>query len=808
MLLGRKLWRELRSQKGQSIAVILVTAIGVLLYVTSAGGYLDLDSSYAHTRAQLALADLHIDVPAISDEEVAAIAASGGVKHAEARVVTSLPFRIGRDKDRVELRVISAPQHLDRVLLLLGRTPRGPDEVLVEKHLAHYHDLEPGDAITLDAPGRQQTLRVSGVAVSAEYLWVTRDETDIFAMPDAFGVGWMDRDGLRTLARDVLEASAGSIEGAATPGLATLAVAASPSAGNQLLIGRAEGTTDAKLTDEVRRRLGEERVLAATPAKDLLGVRVLQLDVDGYRDMAAFFPAFFLAVAVFIVASLLSRLVDAQRPLLATLLALGVSRTRVLAHYLAYSFALAGTGALIGAGLGLLASREMTHQYALELGIPFVVTSLHWELALHGLLFGALTALLAGWAPAFHASRLPPAEGMRPPRPRLSMLARAARRMPLPLWLRLAIRDVIGRPFRSVGAVMGVAAALVLVLSTGAFTDSMTTTFNVLFEDANRYDLRIDLVRPERAEDLQARLKKVAGVSHLEGIVALPVSLSREGAQGASDETHAMLRGLVDDASLLRSIDLDRRVVMPDAGGIVLGRTTARSLGVELGEKVRAELLPHGPAATFHVAGFADAVMGDTASVRLADAQQAFGLKGLVTAAALSVRPGELDRTREEIAAFADAAHVEDLAATRDAMDALMGLGWLLIGIMLIFSVVLAAAILFNTATLNILERRRELATLRALGRSQRELTLSLTLEHAVIALLGFALGLPLSVLAAKAMLARFSSDLFQLPFVLSAGTVAAAGVGVVLVLLLAQWPALRTVSRASLADLVRVREG
>jgi putative ABC transport system permease protein len=155
-----------------------------------------------------------------------------------------------------------------------------------------------------------------------------------------------------------------------------------------------------------------------------------------------------------------------------------------------------------------------------------------------------------------------------------------------------------------------------------------------------------------------------------------------------------------------------------------------------------------------------------------------------------------------------DVAHVEDVAQLRDQVRDVMALGWFMLLAMLMCSVVLAAAILFNTATLSILERRRELATLRALGRTVREIAIGLTLEHGLLCVAGLALGVPLSMWAIRHVLALYSSDLFHLPFVLSSATVATAVSGIVIVLLLAQWPALRQVARESLAEAVRTREG
>jgi putative ABC transport system permease protein len=160
------------------------------------------------------------------------------------------------------------------------------------------------------------------------------------------------------------------------------------------------------------------------------------------------------------------------------------------------------------------------------------------------------------------------------------------------------------------------------------------------------------------------------------------------------------------------------------------------------------------------------------------------------------------------VAGLPEAARLQDLAALRAQVDGLMGLGLVMLGMMLAFSVILAAAILFNTATLNILERGSELATLRALGRTGPELALALTLEHALLAVLGFALGLPAAMFATRWVLALYSSDLFALPYVMSPPTVLVAAVGVVLTLLLAQWPALRQLARANLAEAVRTREG
>lgn len=787
-VLSRKLLRDLRAQRGLAIAVAVVMILGVLLFVATAGAYEDLQHSYSQTRRTLALAPLHAALPgAVEPQLLSSLRALPSVTRVEPRLVTELPVTPSAEaRRRPTLRVLSLPEEgaaaLDRTQLLSGALP-GAGEVLLEKHFAQHHALTAGS--TLQVPGGP-ALRVSGVAVAAEYLWVARDENDLMPSPDEFGVGWMRRDALRA------EATALLANGTSSP---SLALAAGDAPGNELLID-GTGTLEA-LRRSVERALPE--AAHVTPADELVGVKLLQMDLDGYQGMAIFFPLFFLGVGMFILATVLARLVSAQRPLIGTFLALGVSRGVVLRHYLSFALVLGGGGAVLGAVLGALLAPQLTQAYATELGIPFVQSQLHADLVLIGVGLGLVVSLLAGLVPAVRALRLEPAAAMRPPPPSVSTPARWARRLRGPLPVQLAVRDILDRPLRSLGTALGVAAAVVLVLATGVLMDSMRVTFDSLFSAASRYDVRVDFGEPAPAAGLVERAAQLEGVDAAEPLLVLPARLAVSGRH-----LDALVQALGDDQRLVHAADADGTEQAPTAGSLVLTRHAARELGLGVGDAVT--VTPPGLSPLeLKVSGFADAAMGTVVSVRRADVEQRWGLTGLATAVVVRAHDAQAARAAL-VQAFPHALRIEDRAATRTQFELLMQLGWLMVSLMLVFGGVLAGAILFNTATLLVLERQRELATLEALGLRMREVTAMVTTQHAVLALLGLALGVPLSVLASRAMLASFSGELFAFPFVLQAPTVAVTLVGVFVVVLLAQWPALRKVAHASLAEAVRVR--
>jgi len=390
---------------------------------------------------------------------------------------------------------------------------------------------------------------------------------------------------------------------------------------------------------------------------------------------------------------------------------------------------------------------------------------------------------------------------MRPAPPSLSRAARWLRRVPGPLPVQLAVRDIFDRPLRSLGTSLGVAAAVVLVLTTGVLMDSMRVSFDSLLSRARSYDVRVDFGAPLPSVDSLALAQQVKGVGLADPLLVIPARL-----EAGSATADVQLQALEDGARLVRAVDADGAIVSVASQGLVTTRSAAKKLHVRIGDMVRVVPSGGGAGVPLRLTGFADATMGSIASVRRADVEGPWALLGLATSI-VATAPREPSAVREALVkAFPAALRVEDAAATRQQFEVLMSLGWVMIALMMAFGGVLAGAILFNTATLLVLERQREFATLRALGLRMREVTALVTTQYILLALFGLALGLPLSVVASKAMLAMFTGDLFAFPFVLEPATVGVTLGGVVLVAMVAQWPALTRVSKASLAEAVRVR--
>jgi len=112
--------------------------------------------------------------------------------------------------------------------------------------------------------------------------------------------------------------------------------------------------------------------------------------------------------------------------------------------------------------------------------------------------------------------------------------------------------------------------------------------------------------------------------------------------------------------------------------------------------------------------------------------------------------------------------------------------------------------IIANTATLNLLERETELATLKTLGASDRQLAGMVALENLLLGTLAGLVGIILTFPVTEYLLGKFTGSLFYVPLAIPTGLCLAFFGLVVLMSILATLPAYLRLRSFDLADAVR----
>ena len=774
--LRRKLLRDIRRQRGQFAAVVMLILLGTALFVASYDAYRNLDRSYRSLFDDLRFADVQVtggDTTSIADR----LRDLDDVRTVTTRATTETPVRIGDETliGRLVGVPVDGPAEVNRLAVLRGRPPTSASGgVLAEQHLASYFDLVPGDRVELRTGDGWRTVEVSGVAASAEYLWPARSRQEVFTTPDSFGVLFAPQP-------LVAELTGGPTE----------------------VLVRTTRDDRAAAVDRVEQAAARAGAAAVTTRAEQPSNAVLQEDIEGFGGLALFFPLLFLSGAGMATAVLLRRRVVSERAIIGTLRANGFSQRQVLAHYLAYGVAGGVLGAVLGVPLGLLGARVLTTTYTGVLDLPTTVLGTYPTSIAGGLAFGLVTGAVAAWTPARAAARMAPAEAMRgsvPRTPRTGLVTRLVPAMTaLPATWRLVLRNPGRHRGRTISTMLGVVLALVLVLASGGMIDTVRALVDRQFSTIDRSDATAQLTGSVDRSDL-VTLTAMRGVVDAEPVGQLPVTLVARGQRYSTT-----LEGFASDTTMHRFTRTDGGTGLPDHG-VLLGEAARSELGVTTGDVIGLVDDSGQTLGAVTVRGFVDEPLGTPAYVSLGTFRELAGSAAVRTAAVRVADDASTAEVTDRIEGRDDVVVAVATGRLEELVGQFLGLFYAFVGAMLAFGGLLAFGILFTTMSANLADRSVEVATLRAAGVDRRQLAGLVTAENMLVTLIGVVPGLAIGWFAAREALAAYASDLWRFDLVMSPWTFALAAAGIVLAALASQVPGLRAMRRLDIARVVRER--
>jgi putative ABC transport system permease protein len=792
--LQRKTWNDLRAHGWQFLAVWLVLVMGTAFYGAMYPAGLNLVASVYNTYDQLNYMDFQIGLDPALASVVDDIRALPDVAAAEGRLVVESGLQLDPAQSRLlTLRLISLPDDgaltVNRSDLTSGHALQADDEILLLKRFAERHDIQVGDVLNLWINGQKRALRVAGLVFNPEYLVAGRSPEAPFPTVSSFGVAWMRYTPLA----EALGAS-GFINDL-TVRLTGDSQAATVSRYNQVR---------PILEDALQAQTGvavRSRVQTASGG-------IIDANVNGNFPVLAAFSGMFLVGGMMVASVLLGRLVESERQRIGAMRALGVTRRELMLHYLAFGVFLGATGGLVGSALGYGTSFVMMYPFISAVAggyLPGFVNAPQLPFIALGFGIVLVATTLAGAYPAWVQSATPPGIALRPPTPQSPS---ALSRIPLgglPLSVRQALRNVLRVPGRALSTALGVMAAAIMVFTSFVILNSMDESFNVYFA-AQKYDVRVQWAAPQLAETLEKQVKDVAGVESVQpalaGVARVSSPVRVSGPARADFDTLALA---LDEAQTFFDLKpLDGPPAFSGPNGVWIGHNLQRVLNVNAGDTVTIQIGSEKHDA--QVLGVVSQVFGSPVFASRALMESYLpGNVFMANTALVRAAPGQLAAVQNALAELPGVVAVEDQNAFEsDVRDYLQY--WYQTGAMFaMFGYLLALAVILNTVNASLHEQQSELAVLRSLGVTRREIAQVVLLELVLMAGVGLALGVPLGRYAGGYLLGFFATDFYGLAIAL---TPAAYAVGVFSLLALVFLAAIPGLQAAYRSDLGMVSKG
>ncbi len=781
-----KLVRDLVRLRAQALAIALVMAAGVATLVLGVGTQDSLLKTRADYYENYGFADVFASVTRAPKSLVPEIEAIEGVATVEPRIVKIALTDVAGMAEPASTLLVSLPDlrepGLNRLYLRSGRLPEAGSagEAVISGGFAKAHGLRGGATFRVLINGTQRTIRVTGVALSPEFIYALGPGD---MMPDErrFGIVWMPE---KTLA------AAYDLDGAFS----------------NLLVKLLPGASQSHVVEKLDGLLARYGGQGAYGRKDQTSHAFLDAELQQLKAMSRVLPPIFLVVAAFLVNMTLARLIALEREQIGLLKALGYSSWAIARHYIEFVALIALIGIIIGFAAGWWLGFGLTKLYMQFFNFPFLVFSREPAVYAIAAAVTVVAAVLGAVQAVGGAAWLPPAVAMQPPAPPAYRKAfggflevgRYVKQSGV-----MVSRHLLHWRWRTASSILGIGFAVSILVGSLCAFGSVELMIDVTFNRADRQDATINFTE-KRPYAALFEAERLPGVLQAEPYRAVGIKLRK-----GHIERRLPLIGKPPGADLSRVLDGDfKPVELPDTG-IMVSTALAGILQVKLGEQVEIELL-EGDRRTLQapVTAIVEGFLGLSAYMNL-DAMNRMLREGpVISGVHLAIDDHKLGQL---YGALKETPTANFIALQRVSLkkfrETLAQNVLYQVVTYASLAMIIAFGVVYNFARISLSEQGREMASLRVLGFTRGEVSGLLLSELAAIVIVAQPVGWLIGYGLAYVVFKGFSTELYRVPLVVGREVYAYASLIVIAAALASGLVVRRRIDRLDMIAVLKTRE-
>ncbi len=478
-------------------------------------------------------------------------------------------------------------------------------------------------------------------------------------------------------------------------------------------------------------------------------------NADRMRAIGRVFPVLFFLVAALISLTSMTRMVEEQRIEIGTMKALGYDRFTIASKYLGYALLATVGGSITGVLIGekilpyiIIYAYEIMYQHIPEILVPY-----DWSYAIQASAAALACTMLATLFACYKELGEQPASLMRPPAPKIGK--RVFLEHVSLIWKRLnftwksTVRNLMRYKKRFFMTIFGIGGCMALMVVGFGLRDSIYEIADLQYEEIQTYDGSAYLQENVTQEDrnkLESFLEKDPSVTGFMDAYMMNVTLDH-----GDDEHEAYLTILKEPDKSSEYFSFHDRITketyqLSDHGAII-SEKTAKLLNAKEGDTI--ELKDEdGISHLLTIEHICENYMGHYLYMTPAYYKEVTG-KDLSYNCILfhmkdSLSNKEMEDAGEQIVAREEVLSVSYMHDIQKQLDDMLGSLNLVMIVLIVSAGMLAFVVLYNLNTINITERKRELATLKVLGFYDLEVAEYVYRENILLTLIGALVGVGL----------------------------------------------------------------
>ncbi|MFB1050819.1 ABC transporter permease [Paraliobacillus sp. JSM ZJ581] len=705
----KKFRKDILENIGQFIAISLVISVGIAFFVGLTYSYNTIDKSINDYYDETNLADVSVSFTELEREDIDAIQEFNDVEEVQGRAI--FEGRLSSD-DTITLQSQSDNQSINIPTILKGDYPENSDQIILDSEYVNNNGIKIGDKISLTIGNEKidYEFTVSGVFQSGEYVYYTDDNTIPVPNHNSYTVGIVDEDFF------IEEIGINY---------------------NQALIKLSEGTNDSEFINQVETEFST--FLQSTVQEQEVGYEMVSSKLETVNNLSIILPIIFIALAAVITSISMTRQIENQREQISVMRAFGISNVEISVSFLQYPLFSAIIGTIVGTTIGVLLFPKILIS---TLSVLFVFPTLNTTSYIHLSIIGFLVALAAGAIATRLACRKIlkeiPAQGMRPLPPKKAKKSIVERNQfiwgRIPYAYRMIFRNISMNKKRfwlsSIGIIFCVSIMIASIGIKYAFEDIVDTEF----DSFRSYDITATLNEPSLEE---GDFEDLDNAKTADLFSTSPVSYDNE---------NAGLNIVNEDTESNHLYNANGEKITLSDKGIYVSEKFAEDHGIEKGDML--ELVLNSPV-----------IENKSIDVEVIDKYVSYTTQGFygtfellknhdvdypIMSIQLTANSDE-DTLKETLEDDSQISHVtiketqkNEYLNASSSMDSL-------VLIMIGASIILVFTVIYNISSINIFEKRRDIATKKVLGLTLKEIKRVIFVENVFLVLFSSLFGILIS---------------------------------------------------------------
>ena len=508
-------------------------------------------------------------------------------------------------------------------------------------------------------------------------------------------------------------------------------------------------------------------------------------DAERVNNVAKIFPLVFFVVAILVCLTTMTRMVEEERNQIGTLKALGYSNKAIMFKYILYALLATVFGSLLGVSIGFyVIPNVIFNMYKVMYTLPSFNSDFNILLTLQGTLIATSCTLLATIYACYKSLKEEPAQLLRPKAPKPGKRV-FLEHIPF-IWKRLkfnskvTVRNIFRYKKKFLMTIIGISGCTGLILAGFGLKDCIVNMVPNQYGKIFNYQVAVTLKDDVSLDDRNSAFDKIVSLNEIND--ALKVQM--EAIELTNYDTNETIQLIVPFGDISNFITLknrtsDERYILGDK--LIISEKLTKLLDMKIGDVIefksddsyyKGELGNITENYLYHYI-YMDKTLYDS---------NLYNTILLKTDEMSSKEEKELANKLKETGVVSS---LSFNSASISVFDSTMD-NFSYVSLVLIVSAgLLAFVVLYNLESVNISERKRELASIKVLGFYDREVYNYTSRETMLLSLIGMICGIPVGVILTHFIIKTCELDMMMFdPMISLTSYIYALGITIIFMIL------------------------